>query len=278
MTKGRRLSKANTGRPTEAMKLFAVMCNQPERLGAALAPVRPLLRVRHPVSRWGLAYDHGGEVLLVRTPKPADEVDLASPLEDLASDCVLAQAAGDVRTSVPDNTPPFRFRRWMFAQLGEFDVARVWPRATARIPEFLRRNLRSKEPGDLSFHLFLTALYEHGPPGALDEPNLAPAVVRKALARSSADLASDLLAEGATAELGSCVVANGRIMVALRRKQALRVRRLWLPNDRGERDERFRCVLFLSSDVPEDGFEELAPGQVAIVRRDLTLELSTLEA
>lgn len=260
------------------MKLFAVMCNQPERLGAALAPVRPLLRVRRAVSRWGLAYDHGGEVLLVRTPKSSDEVDLASPLEDLASDCVLAQAVGDVRTSVPDNTPPFRFRRWMFAQLGDFEVARVWARATTRIPEFLRRNLRSKEPGDLAFHLFLTALYEHGPPGALDEPNLAPAVVRKALAKSSADLASDLLAEGASAELGSSVVANGRIMLALRRKQALGVRRLWLPNDRGERDERFRCVLFLSSDTPEDGFEELAPGQVAIVRRDLTLELSTLEA
>lgn len=260
------------------MKLFAVMCNQPERLGAALAPVRPLLLVRGSVTRWGLAYDHGGEVLLVRTPKSASEVDLASPLEGLASDCVLAQAVSDVRTSVPDNTPPFRFRRWMFAQLGEFDVARVWARASARIPEFLRRNLRSKEPGDLSFHLFLAALFEHGPPGALDEPNLAPVVVRKALARASVDLASDLAAEGLPTQLGSSVVANGRIMVALRRTQALRVRRLWLPNDRGERDERFRCVLFLSSDTPEDGFEELAPGQVAIVRRDLTLELSTLEA
>lgn len=262
------------------MKLFAVMCNQPERLGAALAPVRPFLLVRGAVTRWGLAYVHGGDVLLVRTPKSSAEVDLASPLEGLASDCVLAQAVGDTRTSVPANTPPFRFRRWMFAQLGEFDVARVWSRATARIPEFLRRNLRSKEPGDLAFHLFLTALHEQGPPGAFDEPNLAPSVVRQALARASADLASDLMAEGAAAQLGSSVVANGRIMVALRQRQALRVRRLWLPNDRGERDERFRCVLFLSSEAttPEDGFEELAPGQVAIVRRDLTLELSTLDA
>lgn len=260
------------------MKLFAVMCNQPERLGAALAPVRPLLRVRGAVTRWGLAYDHGGEVLLVRTPKSAVEVDLASPLEGLASDCVLAQAVGDPRTSVPDNTPPFRFRRWMFAQLGDFDVGKIWARASARIPEFLRRNLRSKEPGDLAFHLFLTALYEHGPPGALDDPNLPPVAVRKALARASAALGADLSAEGVAAPLGSSVVANGRIMVAVRGRQALRVRRLWLPNDRGERDERFRCVLFLSSETPEDGFEELAPGQVAIVRRDLTLELSTLEA
>lgn len=261
------------------MKLFAVMCNQPPRLGAALAPVRAHLRVAGSVTRWGLAYDHGGEVLLVRTPKPAAQVDLASPLEDLASDCVIAQAVSDPRPAVPDNTPPFRFRRWMFAQLGTFDVAAVWARASTRIPEFLRRNLRSKEPGDLAFHLFLTALHETGPSGALDEPNLPPQVVRKALALSSHQLEADLTEAGVAARLGSAVVANGRIMLAVRRQQAVRLRRLWLPNDRGERDERFRCVLFLSSEAttPEDGFEELAPGQVAIVRRDLTLDLSTLD-
>ncbi len=262
------------------MKLFAVMCNQPPRLGAALAPVRAHLRVAGAVTRWGLAYDHGGEVLLVRTPKPSSQVDLASPLEGLASDCVLAQAVGDPRTPAPDNTPPFRFRRWMFAQLGSFDVGAVWARTSSRIPEFLRRNLRSKEPGDLAFHLFLTALHEVGPPGALDDPNVTPQVVRKALSDSSRWLEADLVEAGAAPALGSAVVANGRIMLALRRAQALRMRRLWLPNDRGERDERFRCVLFLSSDsaTPEDGFEELAPGQVAMVRRDLTLDLSTLDA
>ena len=38
------------------MKLFACMCNQPQRLWAALAPVRAALSVQPPVSRWGLAY------------------------------------------------------------------------------------------------------------------------------------------------------------------------------------------------------------------------------
>jgi predicted glutamine amidotransferase len=262
------------------MKLFAVMCNQPERLGAALMPVRPYLRAAGPVARWGLAYDHGGEVLLVRTPKPSSEVDLASPLEGIASDCVIAQAVHDVRTAAPDNTPPFRFRRWMFAQLGSFDVAAVWTRAVARIPEFLRRNLRSKEPGDLAFHLFLAAMYEAGPSGAVDDPNVLPQVVRKALSVSSHLLEGDLRHAGVAAQLGSAVVANGRSMLALRRTGALRTRRLWLPNDRGDRDERFRCVMFISSNAAtcEDGFEELAVGQVAMVRRDLTVDLGLLDS
>ena len=51
------------------MPLFACMCNQPQRLSAALAPVRSVLLAQPPVSRWGLAYSQGGDVLLVRTPK-----------------------------------------------------------------------------------------------------------------------------------------------------------------------------------------------------------------
>jgi hypothetical protein len=276
------------------MKLFAVMCNQPERLRLALGPIRAHLKAHGPVSRWGMAYDHGGDVLLIRTPGAGRDVDLSSPLESLSTDCVIAQAVNDERSPIPDNTPPFRFRRWMFAQLGNFDGA-VWSRAVGRIPEFLRRNLRSKEPGDLAFHLFLTALNELGPSGALDDPNLPPQLARKALAVSARLLEADLQHMGTPVQLGSAIVSNGRSMLALRRAGALRMRRLWVPNDRGERDERFRCVVFLSSDslpppvppvppvppappVPEDGFEELAAGQVATVRRDLTLDLSTLDA
>ncbi len=261
------------------MKLFAVMCNQPERLRLALAPIRAHLKAPGAVSRWGLAYDHGGDVLLIRTPKAGHDVDLASPLETISTDCVIAQAVNDGRAPVPDNTPPFRFRRWMFAQLGNFDVGAVWSRAVARIPEFLRRNLRSKEPGDLAFHMFLTSLYELGTPSALDDPNLPLAITRKALALSARQLEADLQAMGTPVQLGSAIVSNGRSMLALRRAGALRMRRLWVPNDRGERDERFRCVAFLSSDslTPEDGFEELAAGQVALVRRDVSLDLSTLD-
>ncbi|HEY6038979.1 MAG TPA: hypothetical protein VIV58_32070, partial [Kofleriaceae bacterium] len=77
------------------MKLFACMCNQPQRLWAALAPVRAALLAHPPVSRWGMAYSQGGDVLLVRTPKSsASPVELAGPLAEIHSDCVIAQAIG----------------------------------------------------------------------------------------------------------------------------------------------------------------------------------------
>ena len=34
------------------------------------------------------------------------------------SDCLIGQAVNDSRFAGTDNTPPFRFRRWMFTQTG----------------------------------------------------------------------------------------------------------------------------------------------------------------
>src|SRR5438477_924338 len=106
-----------------AMKLFACICNQPQRLPVALAPVRAALIAQPIVSRWGLGYIQGGDVLLVRTPKTSElPIDLGAPLlaGDIKTDCAIAIAVRDVATIAPltgpDNTPPFRFRRWLFAQ------------------------------------------------------------------------------------------------------------------------------------------------------------------
>src|SRR5882724_3846876 len=79
------------------MKLFACICNQPQRLAAALAPVRAALLAPPPVSRWGLGYIQGGDVLLVRTPKQAaSAVDLAGQLTaEIKTDCAIAHAMRD---------------------------------------------------------------------------------------------------------------------------------------------------------------------------------------
>src|SRR3990167_8838163 len=104
------------------MKLFACMCNQPQRLAAALAPVRAALVAPPPISRWGLGYIQSGDVLLVRTPRGTERpVGLAPPLlADIKPDGAIARGARDPGTTGSgggtDNPPPFRFRRWMFAQ------------------------------------------------------------------------------------------------------------------------------------------------------------------
>lgn len=280
------------------MKLFACMCNQPQRLWAALAPVHPALIAQPPVSRWGLAYAQGGDILLVRTPRASDKpVDLAAPLAEIPTDCAIGQAVqsgADERWSGTDNTPPYRFRRWMFAQTGMVerpgpgtaDATSASPpaaRLLSHIPEFLRRNLRGRTPSELVFHLFLAMLHDEG---AIDDPNVPVTTTRRAFAEVVKRVAAERAETGAIGSLGSLVASNGRSMVAVRLGDPLRVRRLQLdddPNDiRRPSDNRhsFRGVLVVSGEDGDlnQGFEEVPPGRAVMIHRNLQFEVTELNA
>jgi hypothetical protein len=262
------------------MKLFACMCNQPQRLWAALAPVRAVLVAQPPVSRWGLGYSQSGDVLLVRTPKSsAKPVDLAGPLAEIPTDCAIGQAVTDERASGlggTDNTPPFRFRRWMFAMTGQPDLDATVPRLHEHIPEYLRRNLKGKTPGELVFHLFLAMLHDEG---SVDDSNLPVAATRRAIAATLKLVASEQARAGSPpVELGNIAVSNGRSMVITRLEAPLRLRRLWVNNDRGERDNAFRGVLLVSGGDGDarDGFEDIPAQQAVLVTRDLQVQFADL--
>jgi hypothetical protein len=273
------------------MKLFACMCNQPQRLTTALAPVRATLFAAPPVSRWGLGYAQGGDVLLVRTPKASEKpVDLAAPLADIATDCAIAIAVRDDTMRGTDNTPPFRFRRWMFAQSGQLELdhpsaARsgdagpcdsVAPRLLDHVPEYLRRNIKGRTASELVFHLFLAMLHDEG---AVDEPNVPPPATRRALAATLKLVAAEQARAGVAATpLGNIALSNGRSMVLARLDEPLRLRRLWVTNERGERDESFRGVLFVSGGDgdPRDGFEDVPAHHAVLVSRDLQVAFADL--
>ncbi len=259
------------------MKLFACMCNQPQRLWAALAPVRAVLSAQPPVSRWGLAYSQGGDVLLVRTPKSSQKpVDLAGPLAEIPTDCAIAQAVTDDRYSGTDNTPPFRFRRWMFAQGGMPDLDAIAPRLLEHIPEYLRRNLKGRTPGELVFHVFLAMLHDEG---SVDDANLPVQTTRRALAATLKLVSAEQEKAGTVVPLGNIAVSNGRSMVVARLDKPLRLRRLWVTNDKNERDESFRGVLLVSGGDgdPSQGFEDIAGVRAVLVTRDLSVQISDLE-
>ena len=260
------------------MKLFACMCNQPQRLWAALAPVRPVLVAQPPVIRWGLAYSQGGDVLLARTPKSTGKpVDLAAPLAEISTDCAIAHAISEDRFSGTDNTPPFRYRRWMFSQSGQPDLDASAPRLLEQIPEYLRRNLKGRTPGELVFHVFLSMLHDEG---SLDEPNLPVTSTRRALAATIKLVASEQARVGVEAgvNFGNIVTSNGRSMVLARLDHPLRLRRLWVNNDRGERDDSFRGLLLVSGGDgdPRDGFEDIPAQRAVMIQRDLSVQLSDL--
>lgn len=265
------------------MKLFACMCNQPQRLPAALAPVRAALVAQPPVSRWGLGYVQGGDVLLVRTPKVSEvPVDLASPLQEIKTDCAIAQAVRETRFSGTDNTPPFRFRRWLFAQSGSPNLDAIAPKLLEHVPEYLRRNLKGRTPAELIFHVFLAMLHDEG---NIEDPNLPPASQRRALAATLKLVTSELDQAGlgasageAAVKLGNVALTNGRSMVLAHLGEPLRMRRLTVAGERGERDDSFRGYLMLSGGDGElkDGFEDVPPQQAVLISRDLTLSFADL--
>ncbi len=260
------------------MKLFACMCNQPQRLPAALAPVRAALVAQPPVTRWGLSYVQGGDVLLVRTPRASERpVDLAAPLAELKSDCAIGHAVRDDGFAGTDNTPPFRFRRWMFSQTGTPSFDDITARLLEHVPEYLRRNIKGRTPAELTFHVFLAMLHDEG---SLDDPNLSTAVQRRAMAATLKLIKSELArtSTDAASVLGNIAVSNGRSMLLARLREPLRLRRLTVHNDRGERDDSFRGVLLISGGDgdPKDGFEDVPSGGVVLITRDLQVSFADL--
>jgi len=260
------------------MKLFACMCNQPQRLATALAPVRAALVAQPPVSRWGLGYIQGGDVLLVRTPKSSQQVvDLAGPLvAEIKTDCAIAQAINDDKYGGTDNTPPFRFRRWMYAQNTGLDLEEITPRLLEHVPEYLRRNVKGRTPAELVFHLFLAMLHDEG---NIDDPNLPAAASRRALGATLRLVTSELARAGKTGvKIGNVALTNGRSMVVAHLDEPLRLRRLSVPTERGDRDESFRGYLLVSGGDgdPKDGFEDVPPQQAVLISRDLTVSFADL--
>jgi glutamine amidotransferase len=248
-----------------------------------------------PVSRWGFGYIQGGDVLLVRTPKgSAAPIDLAAPLGEIATDCAIAQAVNDSRYGGTDNTPPFRFRRWLFAQTGSPELDDVAPRLLEHVPEYLRRNLKGRTPAELIFHIFLAMLHDEG---NIDDPNLPTQATRRALAATLRLVEAELEKIGrdkGAVHLGNVALSNGRSMVVARPATAepLRLRKLWLTDDRGKPEqgpEAFRGVLLVAGhgngngDAPRtndvdatNGFEDVPANHAVLVSRDLKFVLADL--
>jgi len=112
-------------------RLFGIIGNRPDLAARVLAHESEALRARSkgaPLG-WGLAFYQGGEVLMRRRPiDERPEIDVAGLASDVRADLVVGHVrqatVGALRT---ENTHPFRYRQWVFAQTGtisEFDNIR----------------------------------------------------------------------------------------------------------------------------------------------------------
>src|SRR5262249_34998651 len=114
---------------------------------------------------WGIGFYQAGEVLLRRRPiDDREEIDLVEAAGDVRADVMIGHvrraSVGALRT---ENTHPFRYRMWMFAQTGTIGgFERLRERLLASQPEFLRRNVRGETDSELFFYLFLSFLHDAG--------------------------------------------------------------------------------------------------------------------
>ena len=151
-------------------------------------------------------------------------------LSDVASHMLIAQirtpGVGALRT---ENTPPFRYRDWLFAQRGTipgFDMIRA--PLLERLPEFLRCNLRGETDGEAMFYSFLSCLDEAV---NLESDRITAAQIREAL-RGALLRGDQLLARAGQPE-AECdwFVSDGEHLVCLHRTGTMMYRRFDAPEE-----------------------------------------------
>ncbi len=271
--------------------LVAYAGNEPENMACALFSARGALYSRGERREgWGLGFVQGGDVLLQKRPR-ADtaEVDLYNLVKDLRADAFVGRVGFGVQgnTSAED-ADPFRFRSWLFGSVGEVSEAgfeSVRDKLLESVPDFLRRNIRGRSPGELVFHLFLAFLHDAG---SLDVPSPSPVLVHGALRNSVAFLDRLLVSVGGDTPTApsrlALVATNGRFLVAANGAHPMRFlpiegisdcpvchsRLDREPDDRRLPHESLRAVIFEANRSIEErgGWQNVPEGSVVIVGPD----------
>jgi|RhiMethySRZTD1v2_1073278.scaffolds.fasta_scaffold08227_5 predicted glutamine amidotransferase len=208
-------------------RMFGFIGNRSD-LGARVLELNAgVLRIRRepgvPLG-WGIGFYQSGEVLLRRRPiDERDLIDMAEAAENVRTDVMIGHVrratVGSLRT---ENTHPFRYRSWLFAQTGTIQgFDRLRDRLLASQPEFLRRSVRGETDSELFFYLFLSFLHDAG---HLNDVHVAPEHIRAAL-RASIALVDRLSAEEGQGEnRGDILVTNGEHMIAVHRDNIMAYR------------------------------------------------------
>jgi len=208
-------------------RLFGLIGNRADLAGRVLALEADPLRVHRSAKDaagkdagplgWGVGFYQSGEVLMRRRPiDDRPDIDVAKNCADIRADVMIGHVrmatVGALRT---ENTHPFRYRQWLFAQTGTipaFDSIRE--RLVASVPEFLRGDIRGETDSEVLFHIFLSFLHDAG---RLNDAGVTDKIVGDAL-RSTLQVVDQMSAEvGNAAAPLNMLVTNGDFIVAVRR-------------------------------------------------------------
>jgi glutamine amidotransferase len=169
---------------------------------------------------WGLGFYQGGEVLIRRRPiDERQELDVAALVSDVRADVAIGHVrqatVGILRT---ENTHPFRYREWLFAQTGTvYDFERMRESLLARIPEFLRGGIKGETDAEVVFHLFLSFLHVAG---LLGDGRVESGPIHDAIRSTLAVIDRTTVELGARPANLNIMVSNGELVVAVHRSES----------------------------------------------------------
>ncbi len=215
-------------------RLVGFIGNRPDLAARAIELEQRALLVRLPETSppgWGVGFYQGGEVLLRRRPiDERTELSLVELTRDLRGDVVLVHVRdATVGAHRTENTHPFRYRQWLYAQTGTVHAfASLRQRLLESLPEFLQRDVRGETDSELVFHLFLSFLHDAG---VLDRPDVTPEVAAEAL-RSTHALLDRLCAEEGQAPTSmNLMLSTPEYLIGLRRGAPMALRVFEGPGD-----------------------------------------------
>ncbi|HEX2731784.1 MAG TPA: class II glutamine amidotransferase [Polyangiaceae bacterium] len=261
-------------------RLFGFISNRHELGPRVLLAQAEHLRVKRTAASggvdsplgWGVGFHQFGEVLLRRRPlDERPEIDLSQVIEGLKTDVLIGHVrqptVGALRT---ENTHPFRYRQWLFAQTGTIEgFEQLRERLLDAQPAFLRPNLRGDTDSELFFYLFLSTLHDEG---HLNGHQVPLPVIYEAL-RATFRLVDGLCDEAnLPRHKGDALLTNGEHLIAIHRSGKLaslvledagEIDALLNPdssrNTRVSNVDQLRCTVFASELDPLPSSWQRAP-------------------
>jgi predicted glutamine amidotransferase len=196
-------------------RLFAIIGNRSDFTRRVLAGAVEDARVtagERPLG-WGIGMHDGGEVLLKR--RPVDErssLEVRTLVSDARAEILLGQVRRpEVGANCTENTQPFRYRQWLYAQTGTLAAAEsVRGELFANLPEFLKAAITGQTDGELFFATALSFLRDQ----SVLEFGASPTAIGDALRSTSRLCASLSEQSGAAPSPMNHVVADPERVVA----------------------------------------------------------------
>ena len=231
-------------------RLIGLFGNRSDLIGRVVQHEARVLDVRGrsgrpSLSGWGVGFHQGGEVLIRKRPvEERAHLRIAELVQDVRADSVMVHVrapSDQARAEGAENTHPFRYRNWLFAQTGALPgFSRARSRLLESVPDFLSSQIRGETDAEVLFTVFLSFLHDSG---GLELDSASGDGAIRAL-RSTLALADAVGAEfGQPAARINLLLGNGELMLAAHRGRALAFREYANRAD----------IAALTTDEPESG-------------------------